>query len=168
MSDPIFVEFENTLSDHLAAERLFYKSTFWAKGDKVVAVLLVIGGLLLLVFSVQLWWLSIAFFFIAAAEWFHMLSPSALRTRFFFKRNPKFLEKYNLSFSDSGIHFKTASIDSDIAWTHYSRWIEDDYVFLMIYGSRMYSVIPKRAFSDPEVIAAFRSLISRHIRIDRQ
>lgn len=168
MSEPIFVEFENKLSDHLAAESLFYRSTFWAKGDKVAAILLVVGGILLLFFSANLWWLSIVFFFIAAAEWFHVLSPSRLRTKYFFSRNPKFLEKYSLSFSDSGIHFKTASIDSDITWTHYSRWIDDDHVILLVYGSRMYTVVPKRAFSGPEQIAAFRDLIGRHIRNDSQ
>ena len=35
--DPVAVEFDNRLADHLAAERLYYRSTFLWKMDKVVA-----------------------------------------------------------------------------------------------------------------------------------
>src|SRR5207244_299090 len=108
------------------------------------------------------WW-TLVWFPLAICQWFNVLSPFRLRTRFFFRRNPKFLETYKLSFSDQGIRFKTNSIDASIAWTHYSRILEDEKVILLVYGSRMYTVVPKRAFSDSAQLPAFRNMIGQHI-----
>ena len=108
------------------------------------------------------WW-TIAWFPAAFAEWFNLLSPRPLQVRVFFKRNPKFLETYRLSFSDAGLHFTTESFDSRIAWTHYTRVLENDRVILLIYGQRMYTVIPRRVFSDDSQYAVFMSLVRRHI-----
>jgi hypothetical protein len=159
---PITLDFDNQLSDHIAAERLYYKSTFWSKADKVVAALLLIFGIVS-VAAVGVYWWTVIWFPLAIAEWFNLLSPRRLRVRFFFRRNPRFLESYHLSFSDSGIHFKTKSIDSNIAWTHYNRVLENDRVILLLYGGWMYTVIPKRVFKDVHELSAFRSLISQHI-----
>lgn len=92
-----------------------------------------------------------------------MLSVRPLQVRFFFKRNPKFLENYHLTFSDSGIDFKTKSLESKLAWTHYTHVLENDVVILLIYGTRMYTVIPVRAFSDGVQHARFMSLVRRHV-----
>ena len=156
----IKLEFDNRLTEHLAAERLYYKSTFWCKADKMVAVLLVAFGVYLLATIGVRWW-TIIWFPLAVAEWFNLFSLRPLQICVFFKRNPKFLETYHLTFSDDGIHFKTESIDSQLAWTHYERVLENNRVILLLYGSRMYTVIPKRAFADDSQIAAFRSLVSR-------
>lgn len=43
--DPVILEFDNRLAEHLAAERLYYRSTFWWKADKVVAVLILGFGI---------------------------------------------------------------------------------------------------------------------------
>src|SRR5580692_3603396 len=99
MGNSVTIEFDNTLSEHLAAECLYYQSTFWSKGDKIVAVLLAVAAIFLT--SVGHWW-AIVFFPLAIAEWFSILSPRKLRTAIFFKQNPKFLETYHLSFSDNG------------------------------------------------------------------
>lgn len=161
MAESIQIDFDNELADHLRAARLFYKSTFWAKGDRVVAVILVFSGACLLAIG-RHWW-AIVLFPIAIAEWFNVLTPSTVLTRVFFRRNPKFLEKYHLDFSDAGIHFNTATINSQVAWNHYRKMLEDDKVILLIYGTKMYSVIPKRAFRDSSQLEAFSDLVKRHI-----
>ncbi|HEY2760611.1 MAG TPA: YcxB family protein [Pirellulales bacterium] len=158
MEDSVFVEFDNELADHLRAGRLYYKSTFWAKGDRFVAILLVVGGAILTV--VGHWW-ALLLIPLAVAKWLYLLPPSEFVL--FFKRNPKFLETYHLSFSENGIHFKTESIDSTIAWSHYNKVLEDQNVILLIYGSRMYTVIPKRVFSDASQLKAFREIVARQI-----
>lgn len=160
MAETIVVEFDNTLADHLAAERLYYSSTFWSKGDKIVAVAIVVA---IVIFAISRGWLFLVLLPLAPLEWFGLLSPYRLRTALFFKRNPKFLETYHLSFSDGGIHFQTASINSRIAWTHYSRTLEDRHVILLVYGTRMYTVIPKRAFGGSSQIVAFEELIDKHL-----
>src|SRR5947209_1068857 len=48
--------FDPRLADHLAADRLYYKSTLWAKIDRVVAVLLVVLGSLATWAAGPRWW----------------------------------------------------------------------------------------------------------------
>ena len=161
-TEPVRISFDNQQADLLAAERLYYRHSVWSKLDKLVAIMLFAVG----VFSVwgagPAWW-TLIWFPLAAAEWFNLLSLKGLWVRYSFKRNPKFHETYRLSFSHDGIGFKTASIDSTIRWSHYTRALENESLFLLIYGSRMYTVVPKRAFADPSEIDSFREIVSRNI-----
>lgn len=161
-SEPITLEFDNKLADHLAAERLFYQSTFWSKGDKVVAVLLFLCGIFCIATIGVRWW-TVLFFLIAIVEWFSWLDPHYFRVRLSFRQNSKFRETYYLTFSDAGIHFKTKSVESNLAWTHYRRSLGNQKVILLVYGNWMYTVIPTRAFADAEKLNAFRSLIHQKI-----
>lgn len=160
--DPVIVEFDNRVADHLAAERLYYRSTFLWKMDKVVALLLVGWGIFL-VWAVGVRWWTVVWFPVAILEWFNLLSFRPLQIRYFFDRNPKFKERYRLRFSDDGIEFRTLSVESKLAWTHYHRFLEDREVALLIYGSRMYTVIPRRAFADEAQHARFVALVRKHV-----
>ncbi|MCL2011908.1 MAG: YcxB family protein [Cystobacterineae bacterium] len=160
--NPVILEFDNRLAEHLAADRLYYRSTFWSKVDKGVAILLLLFGVLLISLIGLSWW-TVACFPLALLEWFNLLSFRTLQIRFFFKRNPKFLEKYHLSFSDSGIHFKTSSLESKLAWSHYTHVLENKRILLLIYGPRMYTVIPTRVFSSAEQHEQFLSLVRKHV-----
>ena len=162
MMSPVVLEFDNRLAEHLAAERLYYRSTFWFKVDKVVAIHLLIFGVFAVVVAGIRWW-TVVWFPLAILEWFNLLSFRPLLIRFFFKRNPKFLEKYHLTFSDSGIDFKTKSLESKLAWTHYTHVLEGERVTLLIYGPQMYTVIPSRAFLDGEQHDRFRLLVRKYV-----
>ena len=161
-TDPVTLEFDNRLAEHLAAERLYYRSTFWWKADKMVAVLLLVFGIIVVWAAGVRWW-TVVWFPLAIVEWFNLLSVRPLQIRFFFNHNPKFRETYHLTFSESGIDFKTKSIESKVAWTHYTHVLEDDLVILLIYGTRMYTVIPRRAFCDDTQHARFMSLVRSHM-----
>src|SRR5262245_53467029 len=163
-NEPITIEFANRLSDHLAAQRLYYKSTLGWKMDKAVAVLLTAFGSVLVVRVGVRWW-SLIWFPLGLAEWLNLLSIHGLRTRIAFKSNPKFRETYRLTFSDEGVHFKTTSIDSKIAWTHYTGTLEDGTVILLIYGRWMYTVIPKTAFDDRAQLTAFTNLVNQYVGV---
>ena len=163
MENPtIGFSFDNVLADHLAAERSYYKSTVLAKVDKVVAVMLVLVGLFTTWGAGVHWW-TLIFFPLAILEWFNLLSVRPLVIRRWFKHNPKFSETYHLALGPSGIHFRTKSIDSRLTWDHYTKVLEDDRLWLLVYGSRMYSVIPKRALKSDDEVARFRSLVAQNI-----
>ena len=161
-SPTISFSFENVLADHLAAERLYYKSTVLAKVDKVAAVILLLVGLFGTWAAGVQWW-TLVFFPLAILEWFNLLSVRPLVIRRWFKHNPKFSETYHLALDRSGIHFRTKSIDSRLTWDHYTKVLEDDRLWLLVYGSRMYSVIPKRALKSDDEVARFRSLVAQNI-----
>ena len=159
---PISISFINELKDHIEAQRVLYSKCVMAKLDKVVAVLL-FGFGIYYVASVGVRWWTVIWFPLAVAEWFDLLSLSRLRTKIDFQRNPKFREEYHLTFSRESIHFKTASLDSTLQWTHYERVIESSELFLLMYGNGLYTLIPKRCFKSNEEINAFRALVSQAI-----
>jgi len=159
---PIEVTFDNHLAEHLAAERLFYRSTLFWKLDKVVAVILFCMGAVA-TYQVGLRWWTVIWFPLAVAEWFNALSLRPLQIRYWFKRNPKFLDTYHLTFEEKAMHFQTRTIDSRIQWDQFDSSLEDDQLFLLVYGTRMYSIIPKRAFRTETEMREFRSFIARKI-----
>lgn len=163
MSDgSIEVSFDNRLGEHLAAERLYYRSTVLWKLDRVVAVLLVAVGAWL-VWAVGWRWWAVVFFLLGAVEWFNALSVRPLQIILWFKRNPKFQETYRLTFDDAGVRFRTATIDARLKWDHYSRVLEGDSMWLLVYGARLYSVIPKRAFESAADRGRFGKLVAAKI-----
>lgn len=80
-----------------------------------------------------------------------------------FRSDPKFKDGYFLEFSDDGIHFRTAQIDALIQWSLYTKVLEDDRFYLLVYGKHMISVIPKRAFTSATEQSAFDELLRRKL-----
>jgi hypothetical protein len=160
--DTVSISFDNLVAEHVAADRLYYKSTFWAKADKIVAGPLVLAGILLICTAGLQWWVPIPFA-LAILEWFNLLSPRPLVIRYWFRKNPKFSETYHLTFGETGMHFLTNTIDARISWEQYTNVLEDARLWLLVYGHRMYSVIPKRAFKDNDEVECFKALITGHI-----
>lgn len=154
--------FDHRLDEHQRAHRLYYRQKSWfARADKVVAVLLVLVGVALVALHGVQWW-TLIWFVLGPLEWFDVLSPAPLMVRYVFTRSPKFREPTTLTFTDERIHYKTASIESTLDWSIFAELVEDDALFLLLYKApRSYAIIPKRAFASPEAIAAFRELV-RH------
>jgi hypothetical protein len=100
---------------------------------------------------------------LAALEFFNLLSIDPLIVRWQFKSTPKFNERNTIIFDVDGIHFRTPTIDARLKWETYSEMLENEKVFLLIYGKRMYSVIPKRAFQDGAESDRFRALVEQRL-----
>jgi hypothetical protein len=83
------------------------------------------------------------------------------RTRF--RSDPKYSDEYTLQFSDDGIHFKTAQVDALLQWSLYTKVLENERFYILVYGKNMISVIPKRAFLNSNQEAAFNQLLERQI-----
>jgi|SRR5260221_656296 len=161
-SESVSLSFDNVVSDQLAAERLYYKSTVFATLDKVVAGILLLAGAFCIWGAGVRWW-TLIFFPLAVLEWFDLLTIRPLVIRRWFKHNPKFGETYHLVLDQAGIQFRTKSLDSRISWDHYTQVLESDHLWLLVYGTRMYSVIPKRVFKGDDEMARFRSLVTQNI-----
>lgn len=109
------------------------------------------------------WWAAgIATGLLLAASYYNGLVRQARR---YFRGEPKFRDQYQFIFSDEGIAAKTTQIDVKLAWSLYTKVLEADEVYVMVYGKdiRMMTVIPKRAFRDSLQENAFRDLLARHI-----
>ena len=162
MINSVHVEVHHQLAEHVRAERLFRAHSKWALANKIVAAVLLVLGIGLVTTAGIHWW-SVIWFVLAPLEFFDVLSPAPLVARLRFNRSPKFRERNELTFSEQGIHFKTSSVDSRLDWSHYDGVLEDEQLFLLIYGQQMYSVIPKRCFGEPGDREVFKQLIEAKI-----
>ena len=158
----IKIQFKPRIKDHIKAIKLYYSKSILNKLDKVVGLILIGYGAFLL-FSYSFAWWYLLFVIFGILEFFSLTNLDPLIVRLRFHQDPKMKEEYTLEFSESGIGFKTPTIDSRLAWKHYHNLMENDAIFLLIYGKKMYSVIPKTAFKDAEEITRFRQLVNTMI-----
>ena len=80
-----------------------------------------------------------------------------------FRSEPKFRDEYSLSFSPEGIHFRTAHIDSNLKWDMYTAALVDAYSFILYYGSRQFTVIPKRVFDSVSQRQTFEKVLEQNV-----
>lgn len=76
---------------------------------------------------------------------------------------PKFRDEYSLKFSPEGIHYQTAHIDSHIEWSFYTRVLVDAHSYLLYFGSRKFTIIPKRVLGSIEERGAFEELLAQFV-----
>jgi hypothetical protein len=83
--------------------------------------------------------------------------------------SPKLHDEYRLTFSDDGILFRTVSVDSRLDWKLYTRAIVVQDFYLLYYGRRAFTVIPKRAFQNAGDMEAFDVMLVAHVpKVERR
>ena len=87
----------------------------------------------------------------------------ALNPYLAFRQQPKYRDDYSLVFSETGIHFQTAHVDSQLEWYLYSHASVNTHSYLLYYGSRQFTIIPSRVFQNQEQRTDFENLASENI-----
>jgi hypothetical protein len=80
-----------------------------------------------------------------------------------YTREPKLKQQYYLVFSNAGIEFQTAGIDSKLDWSIYRKWLSDKDFYILYYGKWSLTVVPRRAFLNPADDRAFHDLLINNI-----
>jgi hypothetical protein len=162
MNSNVILSFRYLESDYVRALRAHYASRLRLRLDIVVTVVLVgIGGYLWQ--SPTTHWLGVWSVVIAVLFGLLLIAAFTIIPPLVFRREPKFRDEYSLTFSSEGIHFRTAHIDSQLQWSIYSRALVDAHSYVLYYGSRQFTVIPKRVFQSSEQQQAFELLLTQHI-----
>jgi len=162
MNSTINLSFRYSESDYVRALRAHYASHLRLRADIVVIIVLLGAGGYLWRSPGYRWFgvtgvvLAVVFAVILVAA-FMIIPPLA------FRREPKFRDDYSLSLSPEGIHFHTAHIDSQLQWSMYSRAVIDAHSYVLYYGSRQFTLIPKRVFQSAEQQQAFEQLLTERI-----
>src|SRR5207249_4891037 len=113
--------------------------------------------------SPDLHWLGVGSVVVSALFALMLVAAFTVIPRFTFRREPKFRDDYSITFSADVIHFRTAHIDSQLQWSMYSRALVDTHSYVLYYGTRQFTVIPKRVFQSPEQQQAFEQLLTQHV-----
>jgi hypothetical protein len=164
--ETVQLNFRYTEKEYLAAIRQYiWHSSELLLGFITLYVLLSAGIVVIVVlldFVIPVWAL-VAFLVLLAVSIFHGVLID--RPRRYFRGDPKFSGEYGLTYSDNGIEFKSAEINATVAWSVYTRVIETNDFYLMVYGRDIHSVsiLPKRAFANSKQETAFRQLLRRHV-----
>lgn len=162
MNSTVTLSFRYLEGDYVRALRAHYTSRLRLRLDiAVAAVLAGIGSYLWR--SADLHWLGLTCIVLAGLFAVTLIAAFTVIPPLVFRREPKFRDDYALTFSPDGIHFRTAHIDSHLGWSMYSRALVDAHSYLLCYGSRQFTVIPKRVFQRSEEQEAFERLLTEHI-----
>jgi hypothetical protein len=162
MNSTVNLSFRYLESDYTRALRAHYASRLHLRLDIVVAIVLAgIGAYLWR--SPGLHWLGVGCVLIAALFALMLVAAFTVIPRIAFRREPKFRDDYALTFTPDGIHFRTAHIDSQLQWSMYSRALVDSHSYVLYYGSRQFTVIPKRVLQNAEDQQAFEQMLTQHV-----
>ncbi len=162
MDSSIHLSFRYSERDFVQAMRAHFASRLRLKLDLAVAAGTALLGLYVWQ-SLNLPWYGIPLLGLSALLVLLLVVAFGVIPGLIFRREAKFRDEYSLTFSPDGIHFCTAHIDSQLKWGMYSRALVDADSFILYYGSRSFTVIPKRVFENAEQLATFERLISQKI-----
>lgn len=68
----------------------------------------------------------------------------------------------SLDATDEGMHFQGPTFSSQVSWSYYSRFCEDENSFLIFQNQRLFNLIPKRHLSSEQIVE-LRGLFTSHI-----
>ena len=160
--ETVELAFTYTEDEYIEAARLFFSRAYDEKFQLYLGLAVLAGGLLI-------GWLAgdvyvtatvlVVGLLVLARRWY----VDTMLPRSYFRNNPKFLDPYQLTFSDEGMVFRSKGVESKIGWDFYTGvWETGDFYFL-VYGKDLFSLIPKRVFRGPRQEAAFRELLRRRL-----
>jgi len=159
--ETVNLSFRYVEQDYVRALRAHYASRLRLPLDLAVIVVVTTVG----VYEWRSGSREFAFTLLCASGLFSLMLVAAFAVvpRVAFHWQPKFRDEYSLSFSPQGIHFQTSHIDSELKWTLYSEALVDTYSFILYYGSRQFTVIPKRVFQDESQRQRFEQLLTQNV-----
>lgn len=162
MNSTINLPFRYLQTDYVRALRAHYASHLRLPLD-ILVILVLLGAGVYLWRSPGLHWLAFAAVALAVAFALVLFAAFTVIPVLAFRREPKFRDEYSLAFSPEGIHFRTAHIDSQLQWNIYSRALIDAHSYVLYYGSRQFTLIPKRVFQSADQRQAFEQLLTDRI-----
>lgn len=158
----IILSFRYSKIDYVRAMRVHYAEHLHLWLD-TCAIVLCAGLALYLWAMTSSHWLGLALFGLSGALALMLLAAFFVIPALTFRREPKFRDEYALTFSQEGIHFKTAHVDSQLQWSLYSSALVGPHSYVLYYGTRSFTVIPKRVFQNTEQQQAFDELLVKHV-----
>jgi YcxB-like protein len=161
MPEPVEIQFQCTEADYRAVLWKRFAHRFPRKPETILAVAFLAAGILLS----ALGWSEIGPFLIC-------ISPVLIGYFYFMefvvplsivRRHPRMLDEMRLQLSDDGIIGTTRETEAKWQWSSYDEVREDERFYTLIARRGTFTIIPKRAFADPEQERLFRELLSRKI-----
>ena len=147
--------------DYVRAMRAHYASRLRLPLD--IAVVVVVAGIAAYEWRSGSQGLGIALLCLSGIFALMLVAAFAIIPKITFRSQPKFRDDYLLTFSPQGIGFRTAHINSDLQWSLYTHALVDAHSYILYYGSKQFTVIPKRVFGDDAQRQTFARLLAQNV-----
>jgi hypothetical protein len=183
---PITLLISYTVADLTEAVRIYQRTTSMHSINRVVSItgLLVVGwGLILMAldffflsnlfggeFRLGLFdtdyryirWILVALVPLSVLSWIRPFRPLAVWLDFQLNK-ANYQSPYHVIIDPQGVIVKTSNTESRQYWPAFTRVLESERLFILVYGSWQYAVLPKREFSSTESIEESRDLFREQI-----
>ena len=162
--ETIELEYLPKLNDYFEASSLYESKTALGKLDKIVSIALIIFGIITLStslingFGSTIIFFAIIIIIVGMLDFFGFIDFGRIIIMIQFKNNNKLKYLQKIRFTENGLEYETQGIKSNIEWEWYKNYYEGENIFILIYGKRQYSVIPKEALNNK--LDDFRKLIN--------
>jgi hypothetical protein len=166
--EPIKIEYYPQLKEYFEANSLYNSKTIHGKIDKIASYFFIIVGIIMIGISFILNYhfiniiLGIIIIIIVILNISGFIDFEKIVIMIQFKNNKKLKSIQKLIFTDTGIEYETQDIKSNITWNIYNKYYEGENIFILIYGKRQYSVIPKNKFENR--LDDFKKIINENIK----
>jgi YcxB-like protein len=163
---PLHLRFTYTEAEYVNASRLLnLRQTTIVPRLIAFFLLILFGAILFTIVQDSLFplWSVVLFVLLVELAFVHKIFVDMPRK--YFRGDPKLGDEYRLTFSKDGIWLQTSQIDSKLAWSLYTRVLENSSLYVIVYGkdARMMTVVPKRVFRSAEQELEFRNLLRQHV-----
>lgn len=159
--ETVNLSFRYAEQDYVRAVRAHYATRLRLRLDIAVTVAVAIVGLYELRLGSRAF--GITLLCLAAVFALILIAAFVVIPRIWFRSQPKLRDEYALRFSQEGIHFQTAHIDSNLQGVMYTKALVDPYSFILYYGTQQFTVIPKRVFQDGSQRQTFERLLHQNV-----
>lgn len=85
------------------------------------------------------------------------------RSRRVYKQQRSLHESFQYRWNNQHLSCESASGSARRPWRHYTKWKEDESVFLVYHSDALFEMLPKRWFVRPEQARDFRKHLQRYI-----
>ena len=162
-SASIQLKFTYTEAEYVAAVYAYYARTFHMKTYIVLGGLLILAGLALWLYTgaaVVFFGLSVFMLIIGVPAIFYYITP-----RRHFRETAELHYPYEISLNEEKLIFKTRGVESRLEWQSYHKAGETDQFYFLFYGKQLFTVIPKRVFTNQAQEQQFRDLLQRKVAV---
>jgi hypothetical protein len=162
LPEPISVSFTYSRAEYIRAMRRHYRTILHVRLDVAIAIVMIALGCYMTYSRLSA---MVSLFGIVAGAVLLVIVSYAwfMLPRQIYASQSKLMQQYDLVFSDAEISFRTAGIDSRLDWSIYQKWLADDEFYILYYGKRSLTIIPRRVFSDDSADQVFHELLVRKI-----
>lgn len=161
LSPDVTLQFQYSEDEYVAAVHSFYNHTFHIRTYIIALGVVLLAGLYLWFSTgeaVVFFGLAVFLLIVTTPLVFYFVTP-----RTHFRREARFHNTYRLRFAEEGIEFKTEHVHSKLDWELYQQVWENKDFYLLSYGKRRFTIIPKRVFESAAQEAQFRNMLKRKI-----